>query len=157
MQNTLTVPQRRALIDLLSGRNSWEDSLRKSAKAAYETIRSTRRLEMVREASEKVKDLLDDLGRVRKEIKVLEEEESDTMVALNKRGFSVDSSGDITINSGSSIRKSIEHKLDGELGTLEDVIDLPIERAKVKIWTVATAEEADNLLEPFLNFEVKSK
>ncbi len=156
-QNTLTVPQRKAITDIVFGKDRWSDCLWKTAKNTYEAARNSRKLALVQESSKDVKELVDEIIKGREEVEALNAAESELMQRLNKRGFSLDSDGDLDIRSSSSLYKIIEQRLDQELGTEDEVVDSQFERAKVKIWTVATPEEADKLIEPFLNFEVKVK
>ena len=155
-QSILTVPQRKVLADMLNT-NTWEDCLWKSAKQKYEDSRNSMRLALVREASGEAKELLDDLAAVREKIKSIEGEEARLELTLSKLGFSVDSDGEVQIHASSPLRKSIEKRLDSELGTINEVVNLPFERARVKVWTATTPEEAERILEPFLQFDVKAK
>ena len=75
---------------------------------------------------------------------------ADVSLIVCSAGISVDSNGDWEVKASSPLYQSIEKSLDEQVGTIEDVVTLPFERARVKLWTVATAAEAERLLEPFL-------
>lgn len=152
---TLTVPQRKALVELLQT-DRWSECLWKAAKEKYEDTRNLRRKDLVRESSGAVGELVEELISLREKISALKEKVIEHDDSLARRGFSVDADGGLSVRSSSPLYKTIEQELDGELGTLESVVTLPFKRAAAKLWTVATAEEADKLVEPFLDFKVRS-
>jgi len=157
MENTiLTAPQRKVLADMLKV-NHWDDCLWKIAKKKYDAVRNKRKSALIRESSKTVKDLLEQLQTVQQQIDQLEQGKIEASLALSKRGFTVDDDGDVDVEISSPLYKSLKKRLDDELGTIDDVVNLPFERARIKLWTVATPEEAERILEPFLNFEVKTK
>jgi hypothetical protein len=155
MQNALTVPQRKALVGMLVT-DHWGDCLWKTARNKYDGVRNSRKKELVRESSGSARTLLDELDSVGKKLETLEARRDELNGELSGLGFSLDSDGDLSVKSSSPLYRQIESELDGELGTFESVVTVPFKRAQAKLWTVATAEEADKLVEPFLSFEVKA-
>lgn len=61
------------------------------------------------------------------------------------------------VSHGSRLSKAIEKRLDAEVGTRENVLTGPFDRARVKLLLAATAEEAEEIVDPLLNFEVQVK
>ena len=78
---------------------------------------------------------------------------------LSRMGFAIDDDDDAlhVVSYGSRLYKTIEKRLDQEVGTKEDVLTQAFASARVKLSLVATAEEAQQIVEPLLNFEVKVK
>ncbi len=154
---TLTTPQRKALVDMLA-MDDWKDCLWRSAKKQYEETRNSKKLALVRQTAKKeITDLIDSILSGRERKSAIEDELNDFERRLSKLGFSLDDEGEMSINSSSPLRKVIDKRLDDELGTTDEVLTRRFEAAKFKLWTVPTAEEAERILEPFLNFQLKVK
>lgn len=77
---------------------------------------------------------------------------------LRQLGFELDDEGvlDSTFSS-SRLARTIERRLVAEVGTKDEVLTRSVDRARIKLLLVASAEEADKIVEPLLNFEVAVK
>jgi len=156
-QTMLTVPQRKALVALLAIDN-WSDGLWKSAKKTYEDTRSKRKTALIRESLKpEMAELIDTIESCRKEIDAQVEQAAGLESQLLKRGLVLLDDGDVSLTSKSPLSKTVEKRLDEELGSTDEVLTRPFESARARLWTVATAEEAERILEPFLKFAVKGK
>ena len=84
---------------------------------------------------------------------------SEAEARLAAVGFELSSEGVVTLNweAPDSLSSDLKKRLDKELGTKEQVLAKPFNLARLKLLTVATAEEAEKIVEPLLNFEVKAK
>lgn len=154
-QATFTVPQRKALIELLD-KDNYRHGLWIVAKNKYDEARSSKKQAFIRASVNKeIQNLIDDITSCRDELHQMEADLSNMTEELTKRGFSLEDDGEISVESRSPISKAIEKRLDDELGSFEEVLTKPFETARVKLWSVETAEEAEKLMGPFLNFEVK--
>lgn len=58
---------------------------------------------------------------------------------------------------GRDLRKMHDKEADKKLGTLDKVLTLPFEMARIRLLTVSTAEEAQQIVEPLVNFEMTVK
>ena len=122
------------------------------ARDKYSDARSSRRQALIKESlPDDVKKMADGIIALRAKLVPLEED-------FSAKGFKFDDDGDIEIlHEERRFGKTIEKQLDSELGTLEEVVTRPFALARVKILLVATAEEAEKIIEPLLNFEVQAK
>jgi hypothetical protein len=163
----LTQPQRKALVDMIT--MSYSGEIWSRAKNKYEEIRSALEQSLVKELSEKnerVKPLIAAVHRYREEVRLAEADLENSKVDLDAAeeklvaaGFNLDSDGDLALSHlrANSLKRTVENRLDDALGTKEQVLVIPFETARLKLLTVATTEEAEKLVEPLLNFEVKVK
>ena len=77
---------------------------------------------------------------------------------LRKLGFVLDDEGMLDlISSSSRLERTIERRLDAEVGTKDRVLTRAFDAARIKLLLVANAEEADKIVEPLLNFEMTVK
>ncbi len=78
---------------------------------------------------------------------------------LKAAGFSVDSRGnfDLNYNAPDAWETSMEEEVEKEFGTQDAILERPFETARVKLLLAKTVEEAEKIVEPLLNFEVKVK
>ena len=106
-----------------------------------------------------IKELMpDDVRKLAADIVSLKDKLETLESQLSERRFSIDSDNEIEVlDSNKRFAGALERRLDEELGTSEEVLTRPFETAQVKLLTVATAEEAEKIVEPLLNFEVKVK
>jgi hypothetical protein len=144
----LTQPQRKALSDLL---RDWGDVWNR-AKAKYEEARASRKEAIIQEvAGNGIAKTKDNILALRAKIRSAEDE-------LRQLGFELDDDGELDLISRSShIAETIEQRLDAEVGTKDAVFTRAFDNARVKLLLVATAEEAEQIVEPLLKFEVKVK
>jgi len=144
----LTQPQRKALSDMLK---EWGDVWNRACKK-YETARNSRRESIIRElAGDGVAKTKDSILALRTKLRVAEDE-------LTHLGFELDSDGKLDLVSRSSrFADALRTRLDAEVGTKDEVLVRAFDTARVKLLLVATAEEAEKIVEPLLNFEVKVK
>lgn len=147
----LSAPQRKALVDLLQ--DGYTDNVFTRAKKKYNGVRSSLESQHIQNlAKEQGADkLLAEVNQLKSKLKKAEEE-------LSTSGFSVDKGGTFALSCDApdSWSEDMDEALDTELGTSEEILR-PFEIARVKLWTVATAEEADKIVEPLLSFEVSVK
>jgi len=123
------------------------------AQKKYEETRTLRKEAIIREvAGDGVMKAKDALIALQVKVQAAEEE-------LSRMGFAIDDDDDAlhVVSYGSRLYKTIEKRLDQEVGTKEDVLTQAFASARVKLSLVATAEEAQQIVEPLLNFEVKVK
>jgi hypothetical protein len=122
------------------------------ARDKYSEARSSRRQALIKESlPDDARKMADGIIALRSKLVPLKED-------FSAKGFKVDDDGDIEIlHEERSFGKTIEKQLDSELGTLEEVVTRPFDLARVKILLVTTAEEAEKIIEPLLNFDVKAK
>ena len=57
----------------------------------------------------------------------------------------------------SRIARTIEDRLDAEVGTQDAALARPFDEARIKLLLVASAEDAEKIVGPLLDFEVKVK
>jgi hypothetical protein len=77
---------------------------------------------------------------------------------LKQLGFKLDGEGMLDlISTTSRLARTIEHRLDAEVGTKDEVLTRRFNSAGIKLLLVAIAEEAEKIVEPLLNFEVAVK
>ncbi|MGA2269060.1 MAG: hypothetical protein ABSH44_11380 [Bryobacteraceae bacterium] len=145
----LSDSQRTALAKQLA---NYTGDIWEKAKDKYSKARSSRKQALITESlPDDARKMADGIVALRAKLVPLEDD-------FRAEGFEVDDDGDIEILCGDRrFGKMIEKKLDSELGTLEEVVTRPFDLARVKILLVATAEEAEKIIEPLLNFEVKAK
>jgi hypothetical protein len=144
----LTQPQRKALVDMLK---PWGDVWER-AKKRYEATRDSRTEAIIQEvAGDGIAKAKDSVLALRNQTQAAEDE-------LRTIGFELDSEGSLSLVSRSSrISRTIESRLDAEVGTQDAVLTRPFDEARIKLLLVASAEEAEKIIEPLLNFEVKVK
>jgi hypothetical protein len=77
---------------------------------------------------------------------------------LKHIGFELDDEGTLDlIFSSSRLAMAIERRLDAEVGTKDEVLTRRFDTARIKLLLAANAEEAEQIVEPLLNFEVAVK
>ena len=93
------------------------------------------------------------------EVKQLKAKLSAVEHQVTEAGFSVDSRGnfDLNYNAPDAWETSMEEEVEKEFGTEDEVLDRPFETARVKLVLATTVGEAEKIVEPLLNFEVKVK
>lgn len=163
----LTQPQRSALVAMIEMNYSGE--IWNRAKNKYDEIRSSLFDSFARESAEKIqgtKDLIAGIQRLRAEIRnaqlILKHSNVDLEAAKEKLravGLLLLDDGNLSISNEcpDDLEQSIVKRVNKELGTREQVLIVPFESARLKLLTVATSEEAEKIIEPLLNFEVKVK
>jgi hypothetical protein len=113
-----------------------------------------------------VKSSIDGLHQLREQVQTAQRQldeatsaVSDSEKRLAVLGFELEDDGSITLSrrAPDALKSSIEKRLDKALGTKEQVLTRPFTAARLKLLTVATAEEAEKIVEPLLNFEVTVK
>jgi hypothetical protein len=144
----LTQPQRKALAETICKYGDVWDR----ARDRYEAARASRKEAIIRQvAGDGITKAKDNILLLRAKIESAEDE-------LRKLGFELDSDGTLEVASRSSrLAKTIEERLDAEVGARKQALDQTFERARVKLLLAATAEEAEQIVEPLLNFEVTVK
>jgi hypothetical protein len=144
----LTQPQRNALADMLK---EWGDVWNRAQKK-YEEARTSRKEAIIREvAGDGVAKVKDNILSLRTKVQVAEDE-------LRQLGFVLDDEGVLDLVSSSSrLERTIERRLNAEVGTKDQVLTRRFDTARIKLLLVASAEEAEKLVEPLLNFEVAVK
>lgn len=148
--NHLSDAQRKALVALVT--TNYSSDIWSRARRKYDEFRSSRKQAMIKELMpDDVRKLAADIVSLKDKLETLESQ-------LSERRFSIDSDNEIEVlDSNKRFAGALERRLDEELGTSEEVLTRPFETAQVKLLTVATAEEAEKIVEPLLNFEVKVK
>ena len=144
----LTQPQRKALGEMLK---PWGDVWER-AKKKYEETRESRKEAIIKEvAGNGITKAKDGILALRSKIRAAEED-------LNALGFELDSESVLDVVSRSSrIARSIESRLDAEVGTRDAVLTRPFDEARIKLLLVASAEDAEKIVAPLLDFEVTVK
>ena|SRR5579864_9510957 len=144
----LTQPQRKALADILKEwGNVWS-----RANTKYEETRTSRKEAIIQEvAGDGITKAKDNILSLRAKVQAAEDE-------LKQLGFELDDEDQLDLVSSSSrLARTIERRLDAEVGTKHEVLTRPFDTARIKLLLVASAEEAEKIVEPLLNFEVKVK
>jgi hypothetical protein len=122
-----------------------------SAQKKYEETRTSRKEAIIREvAGYGIIEATDNIVSLRTETQVAEDE-------LRQLGFELDGDQVLDLTSSSSrLAWTIERRLDAEVGTKE-VLTPAFGTARIKLLVVASAEEAEKIVEPLFNFEVAVK
>jgi hypothetical protein len=129
----------------------WGD-VRNRASSKYEKARASRREAVIREVAG------DGIAKAKDNILALRAKSRAADAELKQLGFELDDEGTLNLVYGSSdLADRIEKRLDAEVGTKDEVLTRVFDNARVKLLLVATAEEAEAIVEPLLNFEVKVK
>jgi hypothetical protein len=141
----LTQPQRKALTDMLK---EWGD-VWKRAQNEYEETRTSRKEMIIREvAGDEISKTNDSILSLRAKVQAAEDD-------LKQLGFELDGEGALDLVSSSSrLARTIERRLDAEVGTKDEVLTRSFNTARIKLLLVPSAEEAEKIVEPLLNFEV---
>src|ERR1035437_198395 len=144
----LTQPQRKALGDMLK---PWGDVWER-AKKQYEKARDSRKGKIITEvAGDEAMKTKDKVLELRSQTEAAEHE-------LRVVGFEVDTDGTMDLVSHDSRKaRTIEDRLDAEVGNQDAVLARPFDEARIKLLLVASAEDAEEIVAPLLNFEVKVK
>jgi hypothetical protein len=144
----LTQPQRKALADMLK---QWGDVWSRAQKK-YEETRSSRKEAIIREVvGDEIIKAKDSILSLRTKVQAAEDE-------LRQLGFEVDGDEVLDLTSSSSrLARTIERRLDAEVGTKDEVLTRAFDTARIKLLLVASAEEAEKIVVPLLNFEVAVK
>ena len=146
----LTAPQRKGLIDSLGEYGE----IFSRARRKFEDARNAAKDGLVQAiAKEEGADkLFGDYKKLKAELDGVERR-------LDEIGFDADGNGHFTFNYNTprSWHQRVEDALEDAFGTRQQVLDPIFETARVKLWLAATAEEAENIVEPLLNFEVKKR
>ena len=133
-----SLANRKQLADVLSDKY---DSLRSKAKSKLREKHQALFNKLLNESAEKKGALkfVEQITVAREKISGLEDE-------LRKLGFQ-ENHGDLytTGDAGNALRKSIEARVDKELGTSDD-IDARFDSVQIAMMTVASLEDADKLL-----------
>jgi len=147
-QTTLTQPQRKGLVDMLNQHGYMDNSVWRRAKDKYEETRSSLTRSLIVDFAKNGK--LTDLMR---EFRTIQEK-------LLASGIVLDEEGEFTYAgnaAGRDLRTVHDKEADRKLGTIDEVLTLPFEMARIRLLTVSTAEEAQTVLEPLVKFEVTVK
>jgi hypothetical protein len=144
----LTQPQRKALADML---RQWGDVWSRAQKK-YEETRTSRKEAIIREvAGDGIIKAKDSIISLRTKVQAAEDE-------LRQLGFELDGDEVLDLTSNNSrLARTIERRLDAEVGTKDEVLTRSFDAARIKLLLVASAEEAEKIVEPLLNFEVAVK
>ena len=144
----LTQPQRNALAEMLK---EWGDVWNRAQKK-YEETRTSRKEAIIREvAGDGIIKAKDNIVSLRNKMQAAEDE-------LRQLGFELDGDEVLDLTSSSSrLARSIERRLDAEVGTKDEVLTRSFNTARIKLLLVPSAEEAEKIVEPLLNFEVAVK
>ncbi len=129
----------------------WGDVWNRAQKK-YEETRTSRKEAIIQEvAGDGVAKAKDNILALRTKVQAAEDE-------LRQLGFVLDDEGMLDlISSSSRLERTIERRLDAEVGTKDKVLTRRFDTARIKLLLVASAEEAEKLVEPLLNFEVTVK
>lgn len=147
-ETTLTQPQRKGLVDMLNQHGYMDNSVWCRAKEKYEETRSSFTHSLIVDYAKNGK--LTDLMR---EFRTIQEK-------LLASGIVLDEEGEFTYGgnaAGRDLRKIHDKEADKKLGTLDEVLTLPFEMARIRLLTVSTAEEAQKVVEPLVKFAVTVK
>src|ERR1700689_2855102 len=156
----LTQPQRKALLEMLS--TGYNGEIWSRARSKYDEIRSSLKNSYVREFAEKspaVKSLAASIIRLRGEVNkvetMLQTAKVDLVATKDKlKAYGLDLSSsdefELRYDAPDQLSESIDKRINKELGTKEQVLTLPFETARLKLLTVASSEEAEKIVEPFL-------
>jgi hypothetical protein len=155
----LTQPQRKALVDMLV--ETHYDGIWSRARRQYEAVRDSLKETLIKDWVQKygVKDSIDNINQLRSKARRAEHDLKEAEEKLQAAGFSIADDGSVSFSrmAPDSMKESLEQRIDRELGTREEVLTRPFEAARLRLLTVATADEAEKIVEPLLNFEVKVK
>lgn len=150
-ETQLSAPQRKALVDMLN--DGYSDNVFTRAKKKYQNARKT--LE-----SKHILALAKEKGfdKLLVEVESLQSKLRDAKEKIKHSGFSVSDGGAFALSydAPDSWSEDMDDAIDEELGAEDEVLE-PFQLARVKIWTVRTAEEADRIFEPLLKFAVAVK
>ena len=147
----LDAAQRKALLEQLS---EYGGGVSKGAKGKYCAARdSFKNLLYKKLAHEQGVD------KLLTEVKQLKAKLSTAEHQTNEAGFSVDRSGnfDLNYNAPDAWERSVDEEVEKEFGTQDVILERPFETARVKLVLATTVGEAEKIVEPLLNFEVKVK
>jgi hypothetical protein len=139
----LTLANRKQLADLLSDRY---DSLRYRTKQKFQQTEEKLRESFIRELADKngASKVIAQITATKNELEELEDE-------LHVLGFDLDDDGlSLRQGSDSPLYKSIEKRVEKELGTTAD-IDARFDSTMVAMMTVATLADAEKLLKSVTN------
>ena len=137
--NPFSLANRKQLADMLADKY---DGFRSKAKTKLRERRSQLRVALEKEFAEKKGAL-----KVMAQLKVEKEKVREIERELTQLGFQIryDDELCLTGDAGNAISKTIEARIDKEIGTLDD-IDARFDSVQIAMMTVATLEDADKLL-----------
>lgn len=123
-----------------------------SAQKKYEETCTSRKDAIIREdAGDGIIMAKDNIVSLRTKMQAAEDE-------LRQLGFELDGDQVLDLTSSRSrLARTIERRLDAEVGTKDEVLTRAFGTARIKLLLVATAEEAEKIVEPLFNFEVAVK
>jgi hypothetical protein len=138
-----TSEQRKALADMLKPNGS----IRDEALTRYRSSQEERRESLIRQMAEETAALpiVAKLTKARDQVEAFEHE-------LTAVGFRLDCSGELGTSygaAGASIRKLIDKRTEKKLGSQNTIVK-QFDSALLKVWTVATLEEAKAIVEALL-------
>jgi hypothetical protein len=150
-ETKLDAAQRKALLEQLS---EYHGSVYKGAKRKYSAARDSFKSLLCKKLAHEqgVDKLLVEVKQLKAKLTAAEHQ-------INEAGFSVDDRGnfDLNYNAPDAWESSVEGEVEKEFGTEDVILDRPFETARVKLLLATTVEEAEKIVEPLLNFEVKVK
>jgi hypothetical protein len=137
--NQFSLANRKQLADMLADKY---DGFRSKAKTKLRERRSQLRVALEKEFAEKKGAL-----KVMAQLKVEKEKVREIERELTQLGFQIryDDELCLTGDAGNAISKTIEARIDKEIGTLDD-IDARFDSVQIAMMTVASLEDADKLL-----------
>jgi len=150
-ETKLDAAQRKALLEQLS---EYSGGVYKGAKRKYLAARDSFKSLLYKKLAHE-----QGVDKLLVEVKQLKAKLSTSEHQVNEAGFSVDSSGnfDLNYNAPEEWESSVEEEAEREFGTEEAILERPFEMARVKLLLATTVEEAEKIVEPLLNLEVKVK
>ena len=162
----LTQPQRTALLKLIASDYSGE--IWNRARDKYNEIRDSLEEALIKEWVQKydaqnsidyVRQARTQATKAKHDLETATTAVSEAEAQLARVGFNLSDDGAVTLSrrAPGSMKSDLEKHLDKELGTKEQVLAKSFDLARLKLLTVATAEEAEAIVEPLLNFELKVK
>jgi hypothetical protein len=143
-QSTFTPAQRHALADTLKNYNG---NIRDIAVDRLDRRRNDLRDSLIHGLAESKGAL-----KMIAQIEEFREKTEQAQSALSTLGFDLDNDGDLSFSDDApkSLVQNVQKRLDKEFGTRRDLVE-KIELAAVKILTVATLDEANQIIESLVN------
>jgi hypothetical protein len=146
----LPQPRRAELLRLIAKDGDVWDRARDKYNEARNSLKSAFVQAMAKERG--VDKVLGEVAKLKSQLKKAEQE-------IELSCFEVDGDGDFDLryDAPHEWHQRLSDQLDEKLGTKSEVLERPFEHARLQLLMVQTAQQAAEVVEPLLNFEVRVK